>query len=163
MLRTFNKRLERVLLVALAALFAVMICDVFLQVFARNVLKIPLVWTLDVAQLMFSWTIFIGAAVALRWNAHYHLDLLPVSWKRSNAVLRIFSNVAAICVVGVLLVNGWKFAEIGLNRISPAMEISEFWFFLPIPLGAAIMACFLLELVPDCLGAAANTFRQRQS
>ncbi len=160
MLRAFNKRLEKFLLALMAVCFSVMIGDVFLQVFARNVLEIPLVWTLDVAQLMFSWTIFIGAAVALRWDAHYHLDLLPDTWTRSNAVLRVFSNVAAVGVVGVLLVNGWRFAEIGLNRVSPAIEISEFWFFLPIPLGAAIMAFFLLELVPDCLRAAARTFRR---
>ncbi len=54
-----------------------------LQVLTRNVLRIPMLWTSDVAQLLFAWLIFVGAAIGLRQGAHYDVDLLP----KGNAAL----------------------------------------------------------------------------
>ena len=150
-LRKFNKILDWTLRWLLSGAFAVMIFIVFMQVLNRNVIGISLVWTLDVAQLMFSWCIFIGAALALRWNEHYTLDLFPSEWRVVNSLVKIFSHIAVSIVVAILVVNGWLFTEIGLNRVATGLEISEFWFFLPIPLGGAAMACFLAELIPDDL------------
>lgn len=148
MLRAFNRGLERLLLAVLAGAFAALIVVVFLQVFARNVLAIPLVWTLDLAQLLFSWCIFLGAAVALRWDAHYALDLVPAHWRTATAALRVVAHLGAAVVIAVLGVSGWAFTQIGLNRFAASLGISEFWFFLPIPLGALAMAAFLAELFP---------------
>ena len=151
LLRSFNCKLDSVLRWLLSGAFAMMIIIVFVQVVNRNIIGVSLVWTLDVAQLMFSWCIFIGAALALRWNEHYVLDLLPKKWKVANSVVTVFSHIAVTIVVAVLGYNGWFFAEMGFNRIAPGLEIVEFWYFLPIPLGAAAMACFLAEIIPDDL------------
>lgn len=148
MLASLNQFLDKVIGRLLAALFAGMIVTVFLQVFARNVLKIPLVWTLDLAQLLFAWCIFLGAALALRWDAHYNLDLVPEEWRVTGSLFRVFAHLAAVIVVYVLLVHGWTFTQIGLNRFAPAIGISEFWFFLPIPLSGAAMMLFLAEMIP---------------
>ncbi len=148
MLASLNQFLDKAIGRLLAVLFAGMIVTVFLQVFARNVLKIPLVWTLDVAQLLFAWCIFLGAALALRWDAHYNLDMVPEDWRVTGSLFRIFAHLAAVVVVYVLLVHGWTFTLIGLNRFAPALGISEFWFFLPIPLAGAAMTLFLAEMIP---------------
>ena len=148
LLKAFNRRLERFLLGTLALAFGMLIAVVFMQVFARNVLSVPLIWTLDVAQLLFAWCIFLGAAVALRWNAHYSLELLPASWARINTAMVLLAHVGSVAVVVVLVVSGWAFTQIGLNRLTLTLGISEFWFFLPIPLGALAMAFFLAELIP---------------
>ncbi|NJN40653.1 MAG: TRAP transporter small permease subunit [Gammaproteobacteria bacterium] len=157
-LKAINRRLERVLLGVLAIAFGTLIAVVFAQVFARNVLAIPLIWTLDVAQLLFAWCIFLGAAVALRWNAHYSLELVPAAWARTNSAMVLIAHVGSVVVIAVLIVSGWAFAQIGLNRLSLALGISEFWFFLPIPLGGAAMALFLAELIPADLRQAAATW-----
>jgi TRAP-type C4-dicarboxylate transport system permease small subunit len=148
MLKIINRIVSKALGWLLALFFAAMIATVFLQVFARNVLEIPLVWTLDVAQLLFAWCIFLGAALALRWDAHYSLDLVPENWRVTGSVFRIIAHLGAIVVVWVLLVHGWSFTLIGFNRIAPAIGITEFWFFLPIPLSGAAMALFLAEMIP---------------
>jgi TRAP-type C4-dicarboxylate transport system permease small subunit len=150
-LRIINGFLDTALRWLLATAFAGMIVVVFLQVFARNVLQEPMIWTLDVAQLLFSWCIFMGAALALRWDAHYFLQLIPEGWRIANSLIKIFAHVAAVVVVVVLFHNGWIFAGMGLTRFAPALGISEFWFFLPIPLSAGVMILFLLELIPDDL------------
>ncbi len=107
LLRSINRKLDSVLRWVLSGAFAMMIGVVFLQVINRNVIGVSLVWTLDVAQLMFSWCIFIGAALALRWNEHYVLDLLPKGWKVANSLVTVFSHIAVTAVVAVLGYNGW--------------------------------------------------------
>lgn len=158
-LRALNRLLEHALLGVLAAAFAALIAVVFAQVFARNVLAMPLIWTLDIAQLLFAWCIFLGAAVALRWNAHYSLELIPARWARTNSAMVLFAHVGSAVVVAVLITSGWAFAQIGLNRVSLALGISEFWFFLPIPLGGAAMALFLAELIPADVRQAAAAWQ----
>ena len=148
-LRRLNRYLDTGLRYFLAFLFAGMIVVVFTQVFARNILQVPMVWTLDMAQLLFSWCIFMGAALALRWDAHYVLDLMPDHWHVSRTSLKIFAHIGSVIVVGVMLYNGVIFTDMGLTRFAPALGISEFWFFLPIPLSAALMVPFLAEQIPD--------------
>ena len=161
-LRSFNRTLDHIIQKLLAGLFGGMIVVVFLQVFARNVLEVPLIWTLDLAQLLFSWTIFIGAALALRWNAHYNLDLIPKHWTTVDAALTIICHLGSIIVVALLIYNGSIFADIGLTRSSVAIGISEFWFFLPIPLGGVCMALFLAEAIPTDLAAIRDTLKENR-
>ncbi|XWN29656.1 MAG: TRAP transporter small permease [Devosia sp.] len=148
MLRRINNGLERVFGPLLAALFAGLILVVFAQVTARNVLEIPLIWTLDLAQLLFSWCIFLGAAFAFRRGEHYHVDLWPTHGPLRWIPLLV-PLVASAVVIYVLVRHGVIMSEIGLNRLSPSLGISEFWFFLPIPIGGALMGFFLLERVAD--------------
>lgn len=144
MLVRLNTWLERWLGRALAILFAGLIAVVFLQVAARNVLELSLIWTLDVAQLLFAWCIFVGAALAFRKGAHYVVDLWPDRFA-DNRVINAFATAASIAVIGVLIYHGALMTRIGLNRLAPSLGISELWFFLPIPLGAVLMALFLAE------------------
>lgn len=151
LIRSINRVLDRLLRWLVSAAFAIMIVVVFVQVLNRNVLAVSLVWTLDVAQLAFSWCIFIGAALALRWDEHYTLDLIPAEWELTNSVISILSHFAISGVVGVLIYNGWILSNMAWTRVASGLEIPELWFFLPIPLGAMAMACFLAELIPDDL------------
>lgn len=144
MLNRLNNALVRVFGYALSGLFAGLIFVVFIQVVARNILQVPMIWTLDMAQLLFSWCIFLGAALAFRQGQHYVVNIWPQRG-RFNALPVIVPVVASAIVIYVLVWNGFLMSQIGLNRTSPALGISEFWFFVPIPLGGACMALFLIE------------------
>lgn len=151
LLSRVNDWLERIVGIALAVLFSCLILTVFMQVTARNILEMPMIWTLDVAQLLFSWCIFIGAALAFRRGGHYSVNLWPGGlW---DLVPRIAATLAAAVVIWVLVVHGWVMTGIGANRTSPALGITEAWFFLPIPVGAVLMALFLAERILSREGA----------
>ena len=157
MLAAFNERLERLFCVLLSLAFAGLIVTVFLQVLARNVLERPLIWTLDVAQLLFAWCIFIGAAVAFRRGGHYALDLWPQSWGGARMLVGILAWLASAVVIYVLVRYGIVLGEMALRRQSASIGISEVWFFLPIPLGAAAMALFLVEQAIGAFKGRAST------
>ncbi len=146
MLVRFNSFLDSILQVILAILFSGLITVVFMQVVARNILKIPLVWTLDLAQLIFSWCIFLGAALAFRYNGHYLVDL----WKKDSSfefLPRSAVLIASLAVVYVLTWHGIQMSLIVLNRMSLSLNISIFWFYVPIPICGALIGLFLLEKV----------------
>lgn len=133
----------------LAAGFAALIVTVGLQVLARNVLKIPLIWTGDMAQLLFGWLIFVGAACAYRRGVHYTVDLLPESWDAGRRVLDLFGFALALVVIYVLIVHGWTLAEIRRSGTVQSLGISRFWMFLPIPVSGALMLLFWVEHLAD--------------
>lgn len=141
-----NATIERYVGRALAVAFAGLILVVFLQVVARNVLRMPMIWTLDLAQLLFAWCIFIGASLAFRAGAHYIVNLWHGDGLMSRLSTRI-STVFSAIVIFVLIFNGVKMSLIGLNRESPSLGFSEFWFFVPIPVCGVFMLLFLVEHV----------------
>jgi TRAP-type C4-dicarboxylate transport system permease small subunit len=146
MFSRFMDSLEKTFGYVLGGLFAGLIAVVFMQVIARNLLEIPLIWTLDLAQLLFSWCIFLGAALAFRKGQHYVVNLWPdtgpLAWIPVAA-----SFAASLVVIYVLIRNGAAMTQISLNRMSPSLGITEFWFFIPIPIGGAFMALFLVEKI----------------
>ncbi len=137
--------LEAALLAVGTVAFGLLVLTVAAQVFARNVLTMGLGWSLDLAQFLFTWCIFLGAAIAVRRRAHYQVDLLPPSWLRVQALLGLFAFVAAAVVVGVMIASGLVMIEIAGRRLNQALRISEAWFYAAIPVSAAASAVFLLE------------------
>lgn len=145
MLERINREITRVAEFALWVGFLALMITVGLQVVARNLLGLPLIWTLDVAQLLFSWLVFVGAAIAFRRGAHYVVDIWPEDSVRLDLALRIVGAVAASVVVYVLVRYGWAMVAIRHSSEIQSLGISRAWMFLPIPLGGAVMALFLLE------------------
>jgi TRAP-type C4-dicarboxylate transport system permease small subunit len=140
-----NAAVERALLALFSFLFGVMIVDVMIQVVSRNT-GVPILWTLDLAQLMFSWCIFLGAAVGVRRGVHYVIVLFPEHMWRTNAVLKLVSVVAIALVSLVMLRYGFAFSRMGASTEVESLGISQYWYFLPIPLSGGLIMLFLVEI-----------------
>jgi len=126
----------------LAMGFFALIVTVSFQVLGRTLLSLPSIWTLDLAQLLFTWLIFLGAAVALRMNVHYVVDVLPP--------LRLFAVVGVLgtaMVVYILVVPGWSLANLRASAVIPSLDLSMFWAFLALPVSGALMALYTLEYI----------------
>lgn len=128
----------------MAAAFAALICVVALQVLARNVFSLPMIWTLDVAQLLFAWCIFLGAGVAFRRGTHYIVDLWPAEGPLAWIPVAC-GFLAGVIVVYVLLWHGIDMAEITARRQSQTLGTSLAWNFAPIPICGALIGLALLE------------------
>ena len=138
---------ERIVATLLWIGFAALVLTVGMQVLARNVLHVPMVWTLDLAQLLFAWLIFVGAAIAYRRGVHYRIDLLPEGWTRAGTALDILGALAALIVVFVLVRYGWMLTGMRATSRVQALGLSEAWFYAAIPTSGALMGLFLVERV----------------
>jgi len=141
----FSTAVERVVETACWMGFLALILTVGFQVFARNILKMPFVWTMDLAQLLFAWLIFVGAAVAFRRGGHYAIDIFPPTWTRWSAALNAFGAAASLCVIYVLIRYGWTLVVLRDTSEVETLGITGAWFFVPIPVCGALMLLFLVE------------------
>ncbi len=129
--------------------FAALIVTVGLQVLARNILHEPMIWTGDIAQLLFTWLIFLGAGAGLRTGSHYTVDLLPMHRPLVKAFTGWTGLISGVLVALIMLVNGWELAVIRSAAPIQSVGISRFWMYLPIPLCGAVMLLFLAEIARD--------------
>ncbi len=127
-------------------LFFGLIGAVALQVIARNILSLPMLWTSDVAQLLFSWLIFVGAAIGLRQGAHYFVDLWPAGDSPARRAISWFGILVSVVVVFILVSNGWALSMARARGEIQSIGISRMWLYLPIPVSGVMMALFLVEI-----------------
>jgi hypothetical protein len=99
-MQAINDLVERVFMIVAGVLFAIFIATIFYQVLARNYLSISVNWTDEVALLCFVWSVFLGAAVAVRRRAHYVVELLPEGFITANNALRVNGADLRCKVVG---------------------------------------------------------------
>jgi TRAP-type transport system small permease protein len=112
-------------------------------VLARNWLMISVGWTDEVALMCFVWSVFLGAAVAVRRRAHY-VDRHPArELRQRDQRLRLFGALACLPVIYVLLVHGYTFSDMGWRRFSVSLQLPLAYIFAAIPISAVAMILFL--------------------
>jgi len=131
--------------------FAAMIVTIGLQIVSRNLLDTQIIWTSDVALLLFTWLIFVGSALGLRTGSHYFVDMLPTHIPVVRLVVEIISIIAGFCVVWILSVDGWTLASLRASGEVQSIGISRFWMYLPLPISGVLMAVFLIEMTVNLM------------
>ncbi|WP_096438659.1 TRAP transporter small permease [Alteribacter populi] len=146
-LKTINDWVERGLITISVLLFITYISLILLQVVSRNYLNLPVLWAQEVALFCFLWTIFLGAAIGLRKRKHYLVEVFPKKMKKTNGFLSLFAHISITLLIYVLIVGGYDFAQMGLTRLSNALEIPQAYLFASIPAAGVVMLLFIFELI----------------
>lgn len=128
-------------------MFAALIATIAWQVAGREVVGIAAIWTQEAALLLFTWSVFLGAAVAVRRSAHFACEVLPPHMVRARARLKLVGDAGIGAAAAVLFWGGLGFAEIGLFRELETLGIAAAWQMAAMPVGAALMLLFLAEVV----------------
>ena len=132
-----------------AGLVAADIVVLFSGVFSRFVLHNPLVWSDELASILFLWLAMLGSVSALRRGEHMRMTALVSRLEPSRRA--VFEAIAmAACLAFLLLVIGpaWRYAADERVITTPALEISNLWRAAALPIGVALMAAFtVLRLV----------------
>src|SRR3546814_8646672 len=78
----------------------------------------PLIWSVDLAQLLFVWVSFLGADMALRKRAHIGIDYL-VRRLPGRARVVVDLALAAVCLafLGVMAVMGYRLTLLNIERL----------------------------------------------
>lgn len=134
----------RLELMAAKALLAAIVVLVFVAAVGRS-FGYPLVWSVDVAQLLFIWVCFLGANRALRLKTHIGVDLFVRALPRS---LRHWVELALAAITLAFLitlaVSGYKLTVLNWQRVYGDSGISYAWVTAAVPIGAAMLAITLV-------------------
>ncbi|MFB3816980.1 MAG: TRAP transporter small permease [Candidatus Methylomirabilales bacterium] len=132
---------------------AVIVVAVFLQVLFRYVFEAPLSWTEELARTSLIWLTFVGAAVAVRRQAHFALALvvgrLPA---RFRPLWEAFLASLIVIFLVVLLYQGIQMLPLVHSQLSPSLELPMSYAYLAIPAGAALMLVHLGVALAEHLG-----------
>lgn len=117
----------------------------FSGVVARYVLRTPLVWSDELASILFLWLAMLGATIALRRNEHMRMTALVSLAKGSTRHFLEALSVAA-CLAFLILIAwpAWQYAANERDITTPALEISNVWRAAALPIGVALMGVFAL-------------------
>ncbi len=81
-----------------ATSFLIMFVVFIVQIFYRYILQSPLSWTVEITQLAYIWTIFLGACLVARHREHICFSIVyDLVSERSRAVMTIIASALIVC------------------------------------------------------------------
>ncbi len=128
-----------------ALLVAVEVAILAAGVFTRYVLRSPLVWSDELATILFLWLAMLGSVVAYRRGEHIRLSVLVRrAAPRTAAVLEAISSVVVAIFVIELLPASLTFFQQEQIDVTPALSIPRSYVVLAIIVGLALILVMAL-------------------
>jgi tripartite ATP-independent transporter DctM subunit len=107
---------------------------------ARYVLHKPLVWSDELASILFLWLSMLGAVVALRRGDHMRMTgIVARVAPQTRALLEALAVTASIAFLLLILPHALEYAEEERFIVTPALEITNAWRAAAIPVGITLM------------------------
>src|SRR5260370_6083113 len=128
-----------------AILVVAEIVILFAGVVARYGLRQPLIWSDELASILFLWLAMLGAAVAFRRSEHMRMTAVVAS---ASPAVRAWLDVVATCaaLAFLLLIAGpaCEYAYEESFITTPVLQVPNIWRAAALPAGTALMAVFAL-------------------
>ena len=126
-----------------ALLVVAEIVILFAGVVARYGLHRPLIWSDELASILFLWLAMLGAAVAFRRAEHMRMTAIVANAKPA---MRAYLDLVATCAaLAFLLLVAWPAYEYAYEEsfiTTPALQIPNIWRAAALPVGIGLMALF---------------------
>ncbi len=147
--RSLADRLERFLgaLVEIPAALLVVaeVVILFAGVVARYGLRSPLIWSDELASILFLWLAMLGAAVAFRRSEHMRMTAIVGSARpATRAWLDLVATSAALAFLLLIAWPAYQYAYEESFITTPALQIPNIWRAAALPVGVVLMALFAL-------------------
>lgn len=138
-------RLDSIERLVCIALLSAIVLLVFAAAIMRT-LGLPIIWSVDIAQLLFAWLCMLGANQTLRHGQHATVDIatqyLPAHWQ---LCLRVLASLVMTAVLGVVVFYGISLFNLNPQRTLGSTPIPYRYVALALPVGAGLMLLTLLE------------------
>ena len=147
--RRLQTALARLLGVPVALLVAAEIGVLLAGVIARYVFHHPLIWSDEVASILFLWLAMLGSAVAFERGDHMRMTAVVSKLQPARrAFLDVLATTAALAFLLLILPHAWEYAVEEAVMRTPALDIQNSWRVAAMAVGFGAMAIFaVLRLV----------------
>src|SRR6266702_3837951 len=128
-----------------ALLVVAEIVILFAGVVARYGLHRPLIWSDELASILFLWLAMLGAAVAFRRAEHMRMTAIVASARPAmRAWLDLVATCAALAFLALVVWPAYEYAYEESFITTPALQIPNIWRAAALPVGIGLMALFAL-------------------
>jgi TRAP-type C4-dicarboxylate transport system permease small subunit len=151
-MKRFNEKVGNVETWLSVFMLAAIIVLVFVSAMMRT-LKHPVIWSVDLAQLLFVWICMLGADAALKRKAHVGVDLIVKQFpaKIQNTVT-LSTYILSILFLGFITYYGVTLCMENYLRKYATLQISYSFGTVAVPIGSIFMILTLIEQTINLLG-----------
>ncbi|MDP4025252.1 TRAP transporter large permease subunit [Methylobacterium sp. NEAU 140] len=144
-LRALDNGLGHLVEIPAALLVVAEIAVLLSGVVSRYLLHAPLVWSDELAGILFLWLAMLGAVVAFRRAEHMRMTaLVAMAGPRTRAFLDTVALVAGLIFVALVLHPAYEFASEEIFVQTPALELNNAWRAAALPVGFGLMLAIAL-------------------
>ena len=145
-MQRLDRALRLIAEIPAAILVLAEIIVLFSGVTARYVFHAPLVWSDELASILFLWLAMLGSVVALQRSEHMRLTAIMSGLSaRAQARLAALALVSVVVFLVIMLPSAWDYAADEWFIETPALGIHNTWRAMAIPAGAGLMAVTALS------------------
>ncbi len=144
-LLSIEAALGRLVEIPAALLVVAEIVILFVGVVSRYVFHRPLIWSDELASILFLWLAMFGAVVAFRRSEHMRMTAVVAKCQPAmRAFLDIAGTCAALAFLLMIIRPSYEYAYEESFITTPALEISNTWRAAALPIGIGLMVLFAL-------------------
>jgi tripartite ATP-independent transporter DctM subunit len=137
--------LGRFVKAVVAVLVLVEILVLLAGVIARFVFHAPLVWSDELASILFLWLAMLGAVVALRRGEHMRMTAVVGGLQPgTRAMVEAVAMTACLAFIALVVWPSWEYASDEAAITTPALGISNAWRAAALPVGLVLMSIFAI-------------------
>src|ERR1700755_305516 len=142
-LRRIESVLGHLVEIPAAMLVVAEVVILFAGVVARYGLPQPLIWSDELASMLFLWLAMLGAAVAFRRAEHMRMTaVIGSATPQVRFYLDTVATCAALAFLLMILHPAYEYAYEESFITTPALQISNTWRAAALPVGMGLMAMF---------------------
>lgn len=140
MLGWITSAVARLMLIFIAAIL-------FIQVVLRYVFLYSLPWPEEASRYLMIWVVMLAGSLLVKDEQLVSVDFFDKIWPRKLLLYRnILFRLLLAFLLAVLVWQGIGLATFSANRTTTALQISWFWPYLAIPVGAGLMLFHMIVL-----------------
>jgi tripartite ATP-independent transporter DctM subunit len=143
--------LGRLVEIPAALLVIAEIVILFAGVVSRYGFHSPLIWSDELASILFLWLAMLGSVIAFRRSEHMRMTAAVAKCSPAmRAFLDLVATAAALAFLLMVAWPSWEYAYEESFITTPALQISNSWRAAALPVGIGLMAIFaVLRLLRD--------------
>jgi TRAP-type C4-dicarboxylate transport system permease large subunit/TRAP-type C4-dicarboxylate transport system permease small subunit len=123
-----------------ASLVVAEIIVLFTGVSARYLFHKPIIWSDELAGILFLWLAMLGAVVAFQRAEHMRMTaIVGMVSQRTRAFFDVLAIVAPLAFLALVLQPAYEFASDEAMVSTPALDISNLWRAAALPVGLGLM------------------------
>lgn len=118
------------------------------NVIARYTNWYHIIWATDVVKVLFLWLVFLGGAVAVKYEAHVRMTMLSDQLVNKGTIGKTWNFVIRLSPVAIgtiLIILGTRLVEISMVRELQTLRISAGYFMTIVPISGALMMFYAIR------------------
>jgi tripartite ATP-independent transporter DctM subunit len=135
-----NKALKPVVAIPAALLVVAEVIVLFVGIISRYVLHAPIVWSDELAGILFLWLAMLGSVVAFQRAEHMRMTaIIGMIRPEARLFLDVFATAASLAFLLLVIHPAYEFAADEVFVTTPALGIVNTWRAAALPVGIGLM------------------------